>query len=111
LGNFNGVRKLRGGISTKIADATGTVIYVLGQFFWANPFAIPHPFSMGPVLTEKAVKRTSVIEDGKVFKPIFWTRMVGKLGVSNTGPPWTDPIRYTIGWQPIIIPTHISLSG
>jgi hypothetical protein len=66
---------------------------------------------MCPVLAEETVKGTSVIKNCKVFKPIFWTRMIGKPGVSNTGPPWTDPIRYTIGWQPIIIPTHISLSG
>jgi hypothetical protein len=105
------VRKLRGGITPKIADATGTVIDGLGQFFWTDPLSVPNLLSMCPVLTEKTVKGTSMIEDGKVFKPIFRTIGSGIPGKSGTGPTRTDPIPYTIGWQPVIIPVHISFHG
>jgi hypothetical protein len=102
------MRKLGRRVTTKIADATGPVIDRLDHLFWTGPVPIPHPFSVGPVLTEKTVKRTSVIEYSKILQSIFWTRGVGKSRMSGTGPARADPIGDTVGWQPIIIPTHIS---
>jgi hypothetical protein len=102
------VRQLRSRITTKVADATGAFINSLGQFFRCEPLFVPNPFSMRPVLAEKTVEGASVIEHGKVFKPIFRTISIGILGISGTRSTRTDPIRYTIGWEPIIIPTYIS---
>jgi hypothetical protein len=103
------VRKLRSWITTKVADATGAPINGLGQIFRCKPLSIPHPFSMRPVLAEKTVERASVIEHGKILKPIFWTVGISILGISSAGSTRADPIRYTIGWELIIIPTDISL--
>jgi len=66
---------------------------------------------MRPVLAEKTVKRTSMIEDCKAFKPVFWASTIGIARISRAGPSWTDPIGYTIGWEPIIIPTDVSLTS
>ena len=104
------MRKLRSGITTKVADAAGAVIDSLGQLFRCDPLFVPNPFSMRPVLAEKTVERASVVEHSKIFKPIFWTIGMGILGISGTGSTRADPIRYAIGWEPIIIPTDISLS-
>jgi hypothetical protein len=101
---------LRSGITTKVADATGAVIDSLGQLLWCESLSVPNPFPMGPVLAEKTVERASVVEHSKIFKPIFWTIGMGILGISGTGSTRADPIRYAIGWEPIIIPTDISLS-
>ncbi len=100
---------MRSGITTKVADATGAVIDSLGQLLRCEPLSVPNPFPMGPVLAEKTVEGASVVEHGKVFKSIFRTVGMGILGISNTSSPRTDPIGYTIGWKPIIIPTYISL--
>jgi hypothetical protein len=102
------VRQLRCGITPKVADATGAFINGLGQLFRCKPLSIPNPFSMRPVLAEKTVERASVVEHSKIFKPVFRTVGMGILGISGTGSTRTDPIRYTIGWEPIIIPTDIS---
>jgi hypothetical protein len=67
------MRELRSGIPSKIADATRTVINGLGKFFRNNPFLIPDPFPVCPILAEKAVKGTSVIKDSKVLITILWT--------------------------------------
>jgi hypothetical protein len=74
--------KLRSGVTSKVTDATRAVIHGLGQLFRADPFSIPNPLAMCPVLAEEAVKGTSVIKNCKVFKPIFWTRRISKLGIS-----------------------------
>jgi hypothetical protein len=103
------VRQLRSGITTKVADAAGAVIDSLGQLFRYEPLFVPNPFSMRPVLAEKTVEGASVVEHGKVFKSIFRTVGVGILGISSTRSTRTDPIGYAIGWEPIIIPTYISL--
>jgi hypothetical protein len=66
---------------------------------------------MHPVLAEKAVEGASVVEDRKVFKPVFRTIGMGITGISSTCSTRTDPIRTTIGWEAIIIPTDISLFG
>jgi hypothetical protein len=65
---------------------------------------------MRPVLAKKTVKRASVVEHGKIFKPIFWAIGMGILRISGTGSTRADPICYAIGWEPIIIPTDISFS-
>jgi hypothetical protein len=65
---------------------------------------------MRPVLAKKTVEGASVIKDGKVFEPVFWTISMGIAGISGTCSTRTDPIRYTIGWEAIIIPTDIPLS-
>jgi hypothetical protein len=65
------VRELWSGVPTKIADTTGAVINRLGKLIRGNSFAIPHPFPVCPILTEKTVEGTSVIKHGEVFKPIF----------------------------------------
>jgi len=100
---------LRSGITPKIADATGAFINRLGQFFGCKPLSVPNPFSLCPVLAEKTIKRAPVVKHGKVFKSIFWPILIGILGISGTRSARTDPIGYTIGWKPIIIPTDISL--
>jgi hypothetical protein len=64
-----------------------------------------------PVLAEKTVKGASVIKNGKILKPIFWTGAVGKLWIPSTRSTWADPIGHTIGRKSIIIPTDISLCG
>jgi hypothetical protein len=66
------MRELRSGIPSKIADATRTVINGLGKFFRSNPFLIPDPFPVCPILAEKAIKGTSVIKDSEVFITILW---------------------------------------
>jgi hypothetical protein len=66
---------------------------------------------MRPVLAEKTVKGASVVEDGEVFEPVFRTGGMGIFGISSTCSTRADPIRYTIGWKAIIIPTDISLAG
>jgi hypothetical protein len=104
------VRKLWSGISSEVADATGMAIDGSAQFFRTDPFSIPNPLSMCPVLAEKTIKRASVIENGEVLKAIFWTGAVSKFWIPGTGSTWTDPIGYTIGGQSIIIPTGISFS-
>jgi len=103
------VRKLWSGISSEVTDATRTRINRFSQFFWVNSLAVPNPLSMCPVLAEKAVKGTSVIENGKILKTILWTWTVRKSWISSTRSPRADPIGYTIGGQSIIIPTDISL--
>jgi hypothetical protein len=65
------MRKLRCGISTEIADTTGTIIDCMGKLLRGDSFCIPHPFAVSPILTKKAVERTPVIKNGKVFIPIF----------------------------------------
>jgi hypothetical protein len=102
---------LRSWIATEVADATGAFINGLGQIFWWEPLFIPDPVSMRPILAEKTVKGTSMVEDGEVFKPIFRTVDMGIFGISSTRSTRADPIRYTIGWKAIIIPTNISLAG
>jgi hypothetical protein len=74
--------KLRSGVSSKVADATGALIHGSGQLFRTDPLSIPNPFPVGPVLTKEAIKGASVIKNGKVFKPIFWTRSMSESGVS-----------------------------
>jgi hypothetical protein len=69
---LDGVRELWSGISSKITDTTGAAIDRLSELFGSDPFPIPNPFSVCPILTEKAVKGTSVIKHSEVFKPIFW---------------------------------------
>jgi hypothetical protein len=69
---LDGVRELGSRISSKIADTTGTVIDRLSELFGSDPFPIPDPFSVCPILTEKTVKGTSMIKHSEVFKPIFW---------------------------------------
>jgi hypothetical protein len=64
---------------------------------------------MCPILAEKTVERTAMIEDCEVFKPVFWASTIGIVRISSAGSSWTDPIGYTIGWEPIIIPTDVSL--
>jgi hypothetical protein len=64
-----------------------------------------------PVLTEKTVKGASVIKNGKILKPIFWSGAVSKPWIPSPRSTWTDPIGHTIGGKSIIIPTDISLCG
>jgi hypothetical protein len=66
------VRELWSRISPKIADTTGTVIDHLSELFGSDPFLIPDPFSVCPILTEKTVEGTSMIKHSEVFKSIFW---------------------------------------
>jgi hypothetical protein len=103
------VRKLWSGIPAKIADTTSTVIDRLGKLFRSDPFSIPHPFSVCPILAEKTVEGASVIKHSEVFKPIFWVRGISKLRIAGTCPAWADPIGNTISRKPIIIPAHIPL--
>jgi hypothetical protein len=102
------MRELRGRVTTKVADATDTMIGRYDQFLRAKPLSIPHPLAMCPILTEEAVKRASVIKDRKIFKPIFWPGAMGKFRIPGTRPTRTDPICHAIGWQLIIIPAYIS---
>jgi hypothetical protein len=51
-----------------------------------------------------------VIEDGKVFKTKFRARTIGIGGIPRTCSARADPIGYTIGRKPIIIPADIALS-
>ena len=99
---------MRGRIATKIANTTGMVIDRLDHLSRAKPLSIPNPFAMRPVLTEETVKRTPVVEGGKVLKPKFWTGGMGKLRISGTGSTRTDPSCHTISWQLIKIPAYIS---
>jgi hypothetical protein len=108
--DLDGVRELRSGVAPKVADATGVFINGLGQFFWCKPLFVPNPFSMCPILAEKTIKRAPMVKHGKVFKSIFRPILMGISGISGPCSAGTDPIGYTIGWKPIIIPTDISLS-
>jgi hypothetical protein len=69
---LDGVRELWSRISSKIADTTRAVIDRFSEPSRSDPFSIPNPFSVCPILTEKTVKGASMIKHGKVFKPIFW---------------------------------------
>jgi hypothetical protein len=66
------VRELWSGIAAEITDTTGAVIDRLGKLSRGNPFTIPHPFPVCPILTEKTVEGASVIKHSEVFKSIFW---------------------------------------
>jgi len=103
------MRKLWSGISTKIADTTRPVIDGLSQLFRSDPWRLPNPFSVVPILAEKTIKGASVIKYGEVLKPVFRTGGISKLGIAGTRPTRTNPIGYTISRKPIIIPTHIPL--
>jgi hypothetical protein len=109
LRNLDGVRKLWSGISSKKTDTTSTIIDRLGEFLRSNPFSIPDPFPVCPILTEKTVKGASVIKDGKIFISMFWTLSISKLRIAGTCPAWTDPICHTVGGKPVIIPAQIPL--
>jgi len=63
-----------------------------------------------PVLAEKAIKGTGLIEDSQILVTILSALGVGKLRVTNPGPAGTDPISHTVGRQGIIIPTDIALA-
>jgi hypothetical protein len=66
---------------------------------------------MRPVLTEQAVKRAPVIEDGKVLETKFRTGTVSIGGIPRSCPARADPIGHTIGRQPIVIPADTAFSG
>ena len=102
--------ELRSGIPTEVTDAAGLGIHSLGQFLRANPLFVPNPLPMRPVLTKQAVKRTAVIEDGKVSKTKFRTRTVSIGGIPRSCSARADPIGHTIGRKPIIIPADIAFS-
>jgi hypothetical protein len=104
------MRKLRSGIPTKVTDATGLGIHRLGQFLRANPLFVPNPFPVRPVLTEEAVKRAPMIEDGKVFITKFRTGAVCVIRIPRPYSTRADPISHTVGRKPIVIPTDIALS-
>jgi hypothetical protein len=109
LRDLNRVRKLWSGIPAKIADTTGAVVDCLGKLNRGDPLPIPNPFSVCPILTEKTVEGAPVVKDGQVFESIFRTRGISILRIAGTCPARADPIRYTIGWKPVIIPARISL--
>ena len=102
------MRKLRSGIPPEVTDATGLGIHSLGQFLRANPIFVPNPLPMRPVLTKQAVKRTAVIEDGKVSKTKFRTRAVRIGRIPRSCSARADPIGHTISRKPIIIPADIA---
>jgi hypothetical protein len=102
------VRELGGRVSTEITDATGPGIHSLRQFLRTDPFLVPNPLPMRPVLTEQAVKGAPVIEDGKVFETNFRTETVSIRGIPRSCSARADPIGHTISRKPIIIPTDIA---
>jgi hypothetical protein len=107
LRNLDGVRELRGGITTKVTDTTGFDIHCLGKFIRSDPCLIPHPFPVCPILAEETIKGASVIKHGQVLISIFRAWSIGNLRIASTRPAWTDPICHAIGGKPIIIPAQI----
>ena len=69
------------------------------------------PVAIVPVLTEQAIKGASLIEDSQVFVAVFGSLRIGKLGIPGSSSTGTDPIRYAVGGQGIIIPTDIAFAG
>ena len=63
-----------------------------------------------PVLTEKAIKGTGLIEDSQILVAILSALGVGKLRVTNASSVGTDPISHAVSRQGIIIPTDIALA-
>jgi hypothetical protein len=98
------MRKLRGGVPSEITDTTGTVIHCLDKFIRRDPFLIPYPFSVCPILTEETIKGASVIKDRQVLIAIFRILRISKLRIAGTRPAWADPICHAIGRKPVIIP-------
>jgi len=105
------VRELWSGVPTEVADATGALINRLGKIFRGNPFCIPHPFSVCPILTEKAIEGATVIENGEILKSIFRAIGIGEFWIACARPSRTDPIGHTIRGEAVIIPVHISFLG
>jgi hypothetical protein len=102
------VGELWRGISSEVTDATGSAIDGFDHLFRGNPLFVPNPFSVRPVLAEKTVKRTSMIENGKILKAVFWTRAIRIGWISRTRSPRTDPIGHAVGGESIVVPTGVS---
>ncbi len=61
-----------------------------------------------PVLAEKTVERAGKEEDRQVAVAVLRAAAVGKLRITGTGTPCTDPIADTVGRQRIVIPGKFS---
>jgi hypothetical protein len=102
------MRELGSRISSEITDATGAIINCLNQCIGSDRLPLSHAFSMGPVLAEKAVKGTAVIENGQILKSIFGSGSVSEPGISGSCSARADPIGHTVRGKSIMIPAHNS---
>jgi hypothetical protein len=103
------MRKLRGGVSAKIADTACGVIHGSDELIWSDPLPQRNLFSMGPVLAEETIEGTSMIEDREVFESVFWALEMRELGVARSYSPWTDPVGHTVRGQTVMVPADTSL--
>jgi hypothetical protein len=103
------MRELGSRISSEITDATGAIIDRLNQRIGSDRLPLSNAFSMGPVLAEKAVKGTTVIENGQILKSIFGSGSMSEPGISGSCSARADPIGHTVCGKSIMIPTHNSL--
>jgi hypothetical protein len=103
------MRELGSRISSEITDATGAIIDRLNQRIGSDRLPLSNAFPMGPVLTEKTVKGTAVIENGQILKSVLRSGSVSKPGISGSCSARADPIGHTVRGEFIMIPAHNTL--
>lgn len=61
-----------------------------------------------PVLTEKAVERTGVVEDCQILVTIFGTWTIGKIWVPSSCTARADPVGNAVGGEWVMVPAQIT---
>jgi hypothetical protein len=61
-----------------------------------------------PILAEKAIEGTSLIEYCQVLVSILWTGTIGIIRITYSSTTRTYPVSYTISREGVMIPGYIT---
>lgn len=96
-------------ITTKVAYTGCRLSYSAGKVFSASCSMRGAGLAILPVLAEKAVKSTGLVEHSQIIISVLGSFGVGELRIARFSPAGADPVGNTIGRQRIIVPANHSL--
>ncbi len=105
----DGMVQLGSGIASEVAYTGCRLSHGIGKVFRASCPMRGTGLTIVPVLTEKAIKSTGLVEHSQILISVLGSFGVGELRIARFSPAGADPVGNTIGGQRIIVPANHSL--